>query len=71
MKRLQEVKFAISFPAFAKEYEEYAELRDLFGQAGKKHAELVKRITDDATNGVLKADDLVTLQQMPPPNSSP
>jgi PIN domain len=59
MKRLQEVKFAIPSPAFAKDYEEYAELRSLLGKADKKHAELVTRMTKDAIDGKLKADALV------------
>jgi predicted nucleic acid-binding protein len=59
MKRLQEVKFAISFPAFAKDYEQYSELRKLLEQVEKKRSELVTRMTDDARNRELKADALV------------
>jgi predicted nucleic acid-binding protein len=59
MKKLQEVKFAISFPAFAKDYEEYGALRTLLDQAGKKHSELVKTLNDHARDGQLKADSLI------------
>jgi predicted nucleic acid-binding protein len=59
MKKLQEARFTISFPAFAKEYLAYAELRGLLEMAGKKHAELVKTITDHAIDGLLNADGLV------------
>jgi predicted nucleic acid-binding protein len=59
MKKLQEARFKISFPAFAKDYSGYDELRTLLDKAGKKHAELVEMITEDAIKGDLKADALV------------
>lgn len=60
MKRLQDAKFNLSFPAFAKDYAEYTELRELLKSADKKHAELVTKVTTDARNGALKADELVS-----------
>src|SRR5260370_15203605 len=39
MKKLQEARFKIAFPAFAKDYPEYDELRTLLDKAGKKHAD--------------------------------
>jgi hypothetical protein len=59
MKKLLEIRFTANFPAFAKEYAEYAELKTLLNKAGKKHAELVEKVTDDARDGNLKADALV------------
>lgn len=59
MKKLQDARFSISFPAFAKDYPEYAELRTLLDKVGKKHAQLVETITADATSSSLKADALV------------
>ncbi len=59
MKKLQEARFKIAFPAFAKDYPEYDELRTLLDKAGKKHAELVETVTEDAIEGDLKADALV------------
>jgi hypothetical protein len=59
MKKLQEARFKISFPAFAKDYPEYDELRTLLEKAGKKHAELVENVTKDAIGMSLKADELV------------
>jgi predicted nucleic acid-binding protein len=59
MKKLQDAKFTISFPAFAKDYLEYSELRILLVDAGKKHSKLVEIITEDAEAEILKADELV------------
>jgi hypothetical protein len=59
MKKLQEARFKIAFPAFAKDYPGYDELRTLLDKAGKRHAELVETITKDAIKGDLKADALV------------
>jgi predicted nucleic acid-binding protein len=60
MKRLRDAKFNVSFPAFSKDYDEYAEIRDLLNKADKLHAELVSKITDDAKKTSLKADEIVT-----------
>lgn len=60
MKKLREVKFNASFPAVSKDYDEYAELRELLKKADKVHAELVKQITEDAASTSLKADEIVT-----------
>lgn len=60
MKKLREAKFNASFPAFSKDYEEYAEIRDLLKKADKLHAELVGKITADAKSTSLKADEIVT-----------
>jgi len=60
MKKLREAKFNVSFPAFSKDYEEYAELRDLIKKADKLHAELIGKITADAKSMSLKADEIVT-----------
>lgn len=59
MKRLQEPPFKVSFPAFAKDYPEYTELRTLVDNASKKCAQLLEKITGDATSAKLKADALV------------
>jgi hypothetical protein len=59
MKKLQEARFKIAFPAFVKDYPEYDELRILLDKAGKKHAELVETVTEDAIAGGLRADELV------------
>lgn len=60
MKKLREAKFNVSFPAFSKDYDEYAEIRDLLVKADKLHAELVRKITSDAKETALKADEIVT-----------
>lgn len=49
----------MSFPAFAKDYAEYSELRTLLKQVDNKHADLVDKILSDATAGELNADRLV------------
>jgi hypothetical protein len=59
MKKLRDVKFTISFPAFAKDYDEYEKLRELLKEAAKVHDTLVSKITDDAKYDCLKADDIV------------
>jgi predicted nucleic acid-binding protein len=60
MKKLREAKFNASFPAFSKDYDEYAEIRDLLKKADKLHADLVGKITADAKKMSLKADEIVT-----------
>lgn len=60
MKKLREAKFNASFPAISREYDEYDLLRDLLKKADKLHAELVSKITTDAKNTSLKADEVVT-----------
>lgn len=60
MKKLREAKFNTSFPAFTKDYEEYSEIRDLLKKADQLHAALVGKITEDAKNTCLKADEIVT-----------
>jgi hypothetical protein len=60
MKKLREAKFNVSFPAFSKDYDEYAGIRDLLRMADKLHADLVSKITADAKNTSLKADEIVT-----------
>jgi hypothetical protein len=59
MKKLRDVKFNVSFPAFAKDYDEYAELRELLKKANKVHDTLVSKITDDAEYNCLNADEVV------------
>ncbi|MEH2475949.1 putative nucleic acid-binding protein [Nitrobacteraceae bacterium AZCC 2161] len=59
MKQLQQAKFQLPFPAFAKVFAEYSELRDLLKKADKKHAELVAKITADAKAKALNADVLI------------
>jgi predicted nucleic acid-binding protein len=59
MKKLQEAKFNISFPLFAKDYPDYDELRALMKQADKKHAELIAKIKIDAESDALNADKIV------------
>lgn len=60
MRKLQDAKFNLSFPLFAKDYEEYSELRDIMKKADTLHAKLVKRIMSDAELGDLAADDVVS-----------
>jgi hypothetical protein len=59
MKKLDGARFNLQFPAFAKDYPEYVELRDLSKKAETQHAELVAKITSDANARKLKADELV------------
>ena len=59
MRKLQDAKFNISFPLFAKDYKEYAELRDLMKKANAAHAKLVEGIMSDARLGALHADGIV------------
>jgi hypothetical protein len=42
------VRFTVSFPVFAKDYEQYNELRNLLDEVGKKHSALVETVTIDA-----------------------
>ncbi|GAC1562865.1 MAG: hypothetical protein NVS2B5_27980 [Beijerinckiaceae bacterium] len=60
MKKLREAKFNVSFPAFTKDYDEYTDIKDLLKKADQLHAALVSKITDDAKNMALKADEIVT-----------
>jgi predicted nucleic acid-binding protein len=60
MKKLREAKFNASFPAFSKDYDEYAEIRNLLKKADKLHADLVGKIVADAKDTSLKADEVVT-----------
>jgi predicted nucleic acid-binding protein len=60
MKELQKPRYSPAFPAFAKDYPEYAELRKLLSDAGKKHSKLVDEMAKDAASSKLKADDLVS-----------
>jgi predicted nucleic acid-binding protein len=60
MKELNKPRYAPAFPAFAKDYPEYLELRKLFSETGKKHSELVDKMAKDAANSKLKADALVS-----------
>ncbi len=59
MKKLKEAKFNASFPAFSKDYDEYAEIRSLLKKADSLHATLVSKINDDAKSMSLKADEIV------------
>jgi predicted nucleic acid-binding protein len=43
MRKLQDAKFNLSFPVFAKSYDGYSELRDLMKKADKAHADLCRR----------------------------
>jgi hypothetical protein len=49
----------LSFPAFAKDYEQYDPLRELMKKAGSLHAKLVDEIEFDAKVGKLRADQIV------------
>ena len=60
MKELHKPRYSPAFPAFAKDYPEYAELRKLLSEAGKKHSKLVDEMAKDAASNKLKADDLVS-----------
>jgi predicted nucleic acid-binding protein len=60
MRKLQDAKFTLSFPLFAKDYKEYDELRDLMKKADTVHAVLLKKIMDDADCEELNADKIVS-----------
>lgn len=60
MKELYKARYAPAFPAFAKDYPEYLELRKLLSETGKKHSELVEKMEKDAASSQLKADALVS-----------
>lgn len=59
LKRLKEVKFNITFPAFCKDFPLYEELRDLIKEANAKHAELFETVSDHAIKRTLDADEIV------------
>jgi PIN domain len=59
MKKLKEARFDLSFPLFAKDYEEYKVLRDLMKKADVLHAALISKIKFDAEAELLSADKLV------------
>jgi predicted nucleic acid-binding protein len=59
MRKLKEARFTLSFPLFAKDYEQYSALRDLMKKADDLHAELVAIITADAESETLSADKIV------------
>jgi len=60
MRKLQDAKFSLSFPSFAKDYPEYLELRDLMKKADALHAELVEKIRLAAITEELSADSIVS-----------
>jgi predicted nucleic acid-binding protein len=60
VRKLQEAKFNLSFPVFAKEYKGYGELRDLMKKADTLHAALIKEIMSDAELEQLNADSVVS-----------
>jgi predicted nucleic acid-binding protein len=60
MRKLQDAKFNLSFPLFAKDYQEYANLRDLMKKADGLHAQLMKNIMSDAEMEALSADKVVS-----------
>jgi predicted nucleic acid-binding protein len=60
MRKLQNAKFSLSFPSFAKDYPEYLELRDLMKKADALHAELVEKIRLAAITEELSADSIVS-----------
>ena len=57
--KLQDAKFNLSFPLFAKDYQEYVDLRDSMKKADALHAELVKNIMSDGLHPVPKTPSLV------------
>ena len=59
MRKLQDAKFNLSFPLFAKDYKEHTELRELLKKADGLHAALVKKIKQDAEAKALSADKVV------------
>lgn len=60
IRKLQETKFNLSFPLFAKDYTEYDQLRSLMKKADVAHAALVKNIMTDAELEQLSADAIVS-----------
>jgi hypothetical protein len=59
LKKLGDVRLNGAFPAFVKDYAQFAELKTLLNKAAKKHAELTEVVTADAKAGDLRADAVV------------
>lgn len=59
MRKLQDTKFNLAFPSFAKDYNEYAELRELMKKANDVHASLVGKVLSDAKAEAFNADGVV------------
>lgn len=60
LRGLRAAKFELSYPVFAKSYEEYKTLRELLKKADQAHSELLKKIDDDAESSTLSADPIVS-----------
>ncbi|HCG8200812.1 TPA: DUF4935 domain-containing protein [Vibrio parahaemolyticus] len=59
IKKLTDHKIKGVFPQFCKDYDEYAELKELQNTYGKLHSKLLKSITEDALEHKFKADDRI------------
>lgn len=59
LKSLKDQKLNLKFPAFCKDYEEYASLRELQKEFEKQHSSLVKQISEDIESYSLKADQVI------------
>lgn len=59
LKRLNDQKLKLQFPAFCKDYAEYKELGNLQKELSTHHASLVKQISQDIESNSLKADVVI------------
>jgi len=59
LREFKKASFKVSFPAFCKSYEEYAEIQDFLKKANTKHSELLAKSTVDIQANGLKADELI------------
>ncbi len=59
IKKLKDHKIQGAFPQFCKDYDEYAELRELQKTYSKTHSRLLKSITEDALERKFKADEKI------------
>lgn len=59
IKELKEQRLNLRFPQICKHYPEYPELRALQKQYEERHSALLDKVSHDATNATLKADETI------------
>jgi predicted nucleic acid-binding protein len=59
LKRLKEQKLNLQFPQICRGFPEYEELRAILEAYGKKHTELVGKVTDGVSKVSLQADSVI------------
>jgi hypothetical protein len=59
MEAFSKASFKVSYPAFCKNYDEYAELQEKLKEANKIHAGLLKKAMTDIKGQSLKADQII------------